>query len=327
MLVGLFLALAGVVLGVFAFSAGSAFAATGYGLLASFGAGQNLGAAPVGLAVDDSSSASAGDVYVTDGEVVNRYTAAEAAAGAITPTLAPLSKFGEAYGVAVDPSSGDVYVADAAGAVYKFDASGAPIAFGLSGATVANPLGIAVNPSNGNVLVGDYSTSTVYEFSSAGVFTGNEYVVGGVPSGVAVDAAGDVFVATGGGGLLKFTAPGAVSETFATGQANGVAVSAAGNVFVAGANQVAEYDSAGKPVGTAFGQGVLGEAYGVGLSTAATPLVYVADDANDEADVFNTGETPEAPVTEAASENTASTADVEGGRESRWGLRKTGVLV
>lgn len=306
-------ALAGVVLGVLAFSVAPAFAATGYGLLASFGAGQNVGPTPVGLAVDDSSSASTGDVYVTDGEVVNKFTAAEAAAGAMTPALAPLTKFGYAYGVAVDPSNGDVYVADDTGTVHKFDASGAPISFSLSGATVSAPLGIAVSPSNGNVLVGDGATNTVFEFSSAGVFTGKEYVVAvAVPVGIAVDGSGDVFVAAQGAGTLKFTAPGAISEAFASSDANGVAIDGAGDVFVAGGGQVAEYDSTGKQIGQSFGSGVLAEGFGIGLSAGATPLVYVADNTANDASVFDTGETPEAPVTEAATGVTSTTATLSG---------------
>ena len=74
-------------LAVIMLTPGLAMAVTSYAYSTTFDSGQSLGGAhAVGLAVDTSTSPSdpsAGDVYVSGGSVVNRFSAASAAAGAI----------------------------------------------------------------------------------------------------------------------------------------------------------------------------------------------------------------------------------------------------
>jgi DNA-binding beta-propeller fold protein YncE len=325
---GLIVASIGTVLAaaaVLAFSCVPAFAGTGYGFLTSFDVEQVVASSrhedggPLGVAVDASSGPSAGDVYVTDGTVVDKYTAAQAAAGSSKP-VSRLTGFGETLGVTVNASNGDVYVTDAETAtVREFDASGNPIVFTLSGVTVAAPVGIAVNAATGDVYVGDGATSTVYEFNASGVFTGNDYVVGtAAPVGVAVDSAGDVYVAEQYDGTLKFTAPGALAETVDSGISRGVAVDPAGDVFVIDYNQVAEYDSAGNTLGHPFGKADLENAgSGIALSAGPEPFVYVTEDgfnifAGKHASVFDPGETPEEPRGEAAVDDDGGSAILKG---------------
>ena len=62
---------------------------------------------------------------MTGGNVVNKYSPEAALAGSSTPE-GQLSGFNYAFGVAVDPSSGDVYVTDVQGTVEKFSAAGDP---------------------------------------------------------------------------------------------------------------------------------------------------------------------------------------------------------
>ncbi|MGA9284693.1 MAG: NHL repeat-containing protein [Solirubrobacteraceae bacterium] len=294
-----------------AFSSAPAFATTGYALVKSFDTGQG---GQVGVAVDNSTSGadlSKGDVYVTDGTVVNKFTAAQAAAGESTPA-SQMTGFTFAWGVAVDPANGDIYVADIFGSVHKFSSSGAPESFSLSGVSFERPQGIAVNPSTGNLYIG--SANTVYEFTAAGKYTNRTYVVPGGVNAVAVDSSGDVYVATG-SATVKFDAacvsPCESPQTIDSGTSNGVAIDPANeDVFVSDGQYIVQYDSAGIQVGQKFGQGHLIETYGVAVNSAG--VGYVADNPAGDADVFESGPLPETPVTGTPTGVTSTTAVFEG---------------
>jgi hypothetical protein len=169
---------------------------------------------PRGVAVDDST----GDVYVADAvadvvdvfkpngsggyELLSRWT------GADTPSLV----FGEVAGVAVDSSTGQVYVVDALQAVVDvFKAKPTGPEEGKEGEfvstlkgkpTLEGPDSVAVNGKTGQVVVGDGSRADVEVFSSSGVF--ETRIIGkstptkafGEVAGVGVEeATGDVYVA------------------------------------------------------------------------------------------------------------------------------------
>ena len=235
---------------------------------------------PSGVAVD-----SAGNVYVAD--MTNDEIREITASGVVT-TLAgspgqagssngtgSAARFDEPCGVAVD-SAGNVYVADAfndeireitpSGVVTTL--AGSPGQTGSSNGTGSAasfycPTGVAVDAA-GNVYVADEGNSDIREITPSGVVTtlagsagryGSNDGTGSAasfyyPAGVAVDAAGDVYVADCGNGEIREIAPSGVVNTLAgspgqtgssdgTGSAasfyypTGVAVDAAGNVYVA----------------------------------------------------------------------------------------------
>jgi sugar lactone lactonase YvrE len=235
---------------------------------------------PSGIAVD-----SAGTFYVAD--QLNHTIRKITSAGVVT-TLAgsagstgtadgtgTAAKFNNPAGVAVD-SAGNVYVADSGNHTIRFITSGGVVTTlagsgGLSGfndglGTVArfnSPSGIAVD-ANGSLYVADSANHTIRLITPGGavstvagfaLVSGNADGTGTAarfnnPTGIAVDAASNLYVADNGNHTLRRIAPGGVVSTPAgnpgtSGSADGtgtsagfknpagVAVDAAGNVFVA----------------------------------------------------------------------------------------------
>ena len=107
------------------------------------------------------------------------------------------------------------------------------------------PIGVAVNTA-GDIFVADTNNDTIRKVTPAGVVTtlagtagqrGSADGTGAAarfygPAGVAVDGAGNVFVADG-GNIRKITPAGAVTTFAGTAGSAGVAVDAGGNVYVA----------------------------------------------------------------------------------------------
>jgi hypothetical protein len=112
--------------------------------------------------------------------------------------------FENAVGVAVQQSSGDVFVLESGngGRVYKFDAAGEPVNFSSSGTNVIEGVGgaggseaeIAVDSSNGpdagDIYVANNSVVRIYAASGASLGE----LSGGEMCGVAVDPSGSVYV-------------------------------------------------------------------------------------------------------------------------------------
>jgi hypothetical protein len=117
--------------------------------------------------------------------------------------------------VAVDPSSGDVYVTDYLNdLVQKFTAAGGFVSqFGGQGSghgTFNHPGGVAVDPSSGDVYVTDAGNQVVQRFTAAGVFVsqfggpGSGHGTFNFPGGVAVDPlTGVVYVGDAGNNLVQ----------------------------------------------------------------------------------------------------------------------------
>ena len=124
------------------------------------------------------------------------------------PFLRSFGSFERPSGVAIDHSTGDVYVLDitgessGSGLVEKFDSSGHPVTgFGEHGVLIVQgmegneglPCQLAVDESTGDLYVPAFTNNRVLEYNS----TGSRLAVIGVgsPSGVAVDQAnGDLYV-------------------------------------------------------------------------------------------------------------------------------------
>jgi sugar lactone lactonase YvrE len=255
------------------------------GLAGSYGSDDGTGSAarfngPTGVALD-----SAGNAYVAD---TGNNTIRKVTPGGVVTTLAGLpgsqgsadgtgsaARFSSPSGVAVD-SAGILCVADTGNnTIRKVTAGGVVTTLaGLAGrqgsadgtgsaAQFSNPSGVAVD-SAGNVYVADTANETIRKVTPGGVVTtlaglagswGSADGTGSAaqfyhPSGVAVDGAGNVYVADSYNCMIRKVTPGGVVTTLAglagnsgstdgTGSAalfcgpQGVAVDSAGNVYVA----------------------------------------------------------------------------------------------
>jgi len=253
---------------------GTAGKANGTGTAASFNR-------PFSVAVDAS-----GNVYVADqsnhlirkitsGEVVST-VAGSGSSGSANGTGTAAS-FSFPQGVAVDTTSGNIYVADAGNNLIR----------------KITPAGVV------STFAGSGQTGSINGTGTAASFTS--------PSDVAIDALGNIYVADLGNYIIRKITPGGVVSTFAgsgqQGSANGtgtaasftqpvgVAVDASGNVYVSdqGTNQIRKITPDGT-VTTLAGSGSSGSANGYGatasfyypidLAVDASGNVYVADSWN-----------------------------------------------
>ncbi|MBI4882639.1 MAG: hypothetical protein HY826_01135 [Actinobacteria bacterium] len=290
---------------------------------------------PTGVAVDG-----VGNIYVADrlNNRIRKITptgivstlAGQTAAGSANLTGA-LASFNFPEGVAVD-NKGNVYVADTANFLIRkitplglvSTLAGSTLSAGFQDATgtsalFASPRGLAVDTA-GNVYVADQNNNRIRKITPAGVVTtlagqtasGSADGTGAAaqftdPRGVAVDSAGNVYVADAGNNLIrKVTAAGVVTTlagstagfldgTGAGAQFNapfGVAVDASGNVYVTdqGNARIRKVTAAGvvttlagtSPASYADGVGTdarFSNPRGIAIDTSGT--IYIGDVTND----------------------------------------------
>ena len=316
-------------------TAGMSGSADGTGAAARF-------SSPKGVAVD-----TAGNVYVADTSnyTIRKVTAAgvvitlagTAGMRGSADGAGAAASFDPPSGVAVD-GAGNVYVADAfsstirkvtgagvvttlAGTAYmrgSADGTGAAASFWLEYSSACS--GVAVD-STGNIYVGDTNNSTIRKVTAAGVVTTlagtarmPDHVDGtgaaarfNEPSGVAVDGAGNIYVADTDDTIRKVTAAGVVTtlagtafrpgSTDGTGAAasfygpSGVAVDSAGNFYIADATNdtirkvtaaaVVTTLAGNASIGSADGTGAAARFYGAsGMAVDSAGNIYVADTFN-----------------------------------------------
>ena len=263
------------------------------------------GGFPYGLAVDGSSTQTAGDIYVSSLATshVEVLDSAGASQGAITGCeLSPPGErsFEEPDGLAVDPASGDLYVVDSGRRLIdKFAYKGNPGEYEcvaqLSGTGAASgtfiPINVAVDPSNSNLYVagfyipeeeGEEFHDVVEVYSSSGTREA-EYSVGAANEtrhpGVAVDSAGNFYVAQEGVQQVEvFTSSGSHLRDVALSASRTGAIAvdpSSGDLYVDESDHVAEFgpSASGNEPLEEFGHGhVFGEAgsYAIAVSAAGT---------------------------------------------------------
>jgi len=212
-------------------------------------------------------------------------------------------------------AAGDLYVGDAGlHRIQRFSGTGAFIdewygsadpAFGWY-LPVKEPRGLAIG-ANGEVYVADAGNGYVQKFTGGGGHLVDRWV-GGVPSGIAVDAAGNAYVTwdntvrTFTSGLTYLTQWGSAGS--GEGQFNiprGVAVDAAGNVYVADTDnhRIQEFTNTGNYVAQwgSEGSGDGQFSYPWGVATDAAGYIYVADTNNNRIQKFGHLPTPTKPTT------------------------------
>ena len=203
---------------------------------------------PTGVAVDSSGAIYVADFYnnrirkivctsLTATACTVSTLAGQTSAGSLDGT-GVAAQFNEPSGVAVD-SSGNIYVADSANnEIRKITAAG--VVTTIAGSTTAGsadgsgtsasfnkPAGVAVD-SAGNVYVADFANNEIRKIDASDVVStlagsttaGNKDGMGSAaafsgPNDVAVDAAGNVYVADSGNNEMRLVAPSGLVSTLA----------------------------------------------------------------------------------------------------------------
>jgi hypothetical protein len=222
--------------------------------------GEFTGSKEVQVAVDNSGGATDGNIYVTDSShgAIDIFGSDGTYLGQLT--AAGPNAFGEACGVAVDPS-GTLYVAEYGGQVHVYDPAGAVPAntdntFNFA-ATEPCTLAAGAGPTAGYVFVATWGGPVVKYDASTGA---EEYVVAsGSNTTVSVDpATGDVYVASG-EVVREYDASGASSATLVSTIATDSTFSVEG-VAVDGNSGKVYVGRGGTPHLEVFGALVFGEA-------------------------------------------------------------------
>lgn len=195
---------------------------------------------PNGIAVDRT-----GNIFVSTGGSIE-----EMSTGGVVSTFA--SGLGSPTGLAFD-NNGNLYVSIANNQqIDKIDTNGNVSLFSqipVGGTKFFNAISL---DSQGNLYAGSVthdladSIMKIDSNGNASTFVNNSVALGGTTvSGIACDAAGNVYVSYISGNLLKFTPDGS-NSVFASGPGNGIAFDNSGNLFLSASfGEIDEFNSNG----------------------------------------------------------------------------------
>jgi len=260
---------------------------------------------PAGVGVDNSGSASAGDVYIVDSgnSLVDKFNSAGTQIGEIDNSNTPGASFAHPVWDTVDPVNGDLYVGDLGlDTVQKFDPAGNLISsFGdstpnpdgqLRGLETPQhsfaPGGLAINSTNGDLYVGDRQSNNIDIFDSSGKFiTQFSPSITSTIDSIAVNASGDVYVDDQLSTVKEYKPsenPPTPSTTYDSGTLidsnSPYAVgmdSTNGDLYVTETSpqhQIQRFDSSGNPI-ESFGSSEFGDSPGIAVSRT-TRRVYAS---------------------------------------------------
>ena len=214
----------------------------------------------------------------------------------------PSGSFGGGFvSVAVNNTTGDIYIVDTNEAVVDILSGTGEYLGRLTGATFSRPAGIAVDQATGDIYVGDLEQSVVDVFDAEGKY--HSQLSGHAPEGpfgIAVDAATgkvlvadsfsksiDVFDAATGAyettwnGSAASNPPGAPAGNFGTGIVTVAANNSNGHVYVAtnsSSPAVDELDGSGGYVGQITGAPFTSNSFLLGIAVEqSTGDIYVGD--------------------------------------------------
>lgn len=312
---------------------------------------------PFGLAVD-----AGGNLYIADAgnNVIRRMDATGlvstfAGIGGVRGAangLDSLSTFNKPFGVATD-AAGNVYVADAGnnqirmigtatGIVTTFSGTGIAGASNIADSVSFNsPLGVAVD-GGGSVYVADYENNQIRKIAQTGVVStlagsgakGSDdgldtAATFNLPEALAVDAAGNVYVADNGNDLIRKVTPAGQVSTFAgSGQPGssdgtgktasfnspfGIAIDANGNLYVADSgNNLIRKITPGGAVTTIAGSGSRGANDGTGKAASFNTPAGIAVDKAGNIYVADENNNLIRKITQAGTVTTISTTHIDG---------------
>lgn len=292
---------------------------------------------PAGLAVDGYDYVSVADQQNNVIRNISPFDVVSTLAGDGIDSLAngdgTAASFRFPAGIAID-SKGNLYVADTGNDLIRLITSSGTVSTIAGGGPIGSvngtgaaasfnsPVGVAIDAS-GNIYVADAGNNLIREISPAGLVStlagsGAASFANGTgtsasfnfPSGVAVDASGNVYVADLENRLIRKVTQGGVVTTFAGGPGGasiifkapaGIAVDASGNVYVAdeGSNLISKITQAGVATtlagsGAAGFTNALGTAasfnFPTGVAVDAKGNVYVADRGNNAIRLISSGQ-------------------------------------
>jgi DNA-binding beta-propeller fold protein YncE len=259
------------------------------------GAGAGQFSNPAGVAVNEAS----GDVYVVDRghNRVEHFTAERTFVGQFDGSAAPTGAFSSPEAIAIDnstnpldPSAGDVYVADTGhNVIDKFDAAGTylgQITETTGSATLENLDGVAVDP-NGQLWVYQNGQIDAFDDSLANEFLSSRSSPFGTSPGFAVDSEDNLYVNRGSLVVAKLNSAGEVlKEEVDNEPTSAVAVDETSNdAYLDNVTQVRSFTPGGTSI-EQFGSGHLNSGSGIAVNASAEQTVYVADSSADTVDVF-----------------------------------------